>query len=246
MMKFIQRIPDALRRVLVLFIVLIGVALLVRTLLPAELKDTAIHVKNTVEQEMARPIKYAGSDACTECHEESKVKNEGYHRNLSCETCHGAAKDHAENPTETKPRLPRMREFCSGCHIYNPSRPSGFPQIVPAAHNPLKACIECHNPHDPRPPRVPQECSACHAEIARTKAVSPHVQLECTVCHSTPREHKLTPRAVRASIPSDRSFCGKCHARGAGSKDAPKVDLLAHGEKYLCWQCHYPHMPEVQ
>jgi DnaJ-class molecular chaperone len=246
MKRFFQRVPDALQRVLVLFLVVIGVALLVRALLPAEMKDTSIQVKNTIEHEMARSVKYAGSDACTDCHEEAKLKKEGYHKNLSCETCHGAAKVHAENPTETKPTLPRMREFCSGCHTYNPSRPSGFPQIVPAAHNPLKPCVECHNPHDPRPPKTPTECSACHAGIARTKALSPHVQLECTECHATPQQHKLSPRAVLASIPSDRSFCGKCHAKGTGLKDAPKVDMVSHGEKYLCWQCHYPHMPEVQ
>ncbi|HCA81944.1 MAG TPA: hypothetical protein DEP53_19615 [Bacteroidetes bacterium] len=246
MIRLIHRIPDALRRVLVLFVVVIGIALLVRMLLPAELKDSGIHVKTTIEHEMAKPVKYAGSDACTDCHEEAKLKKEGYHKNLSCETCHGAAKDHAENPTETKPTLPRMREFCSGCHIYNPSRPSGFPQIVPAAHNPLKPCVECHNPHDPRPPKTPAECSACHAGIARTKALSPHVQLECTVCHSAPQGHKLSPRVVRASIPAERAFCGKCHAKDVGAKDAPKVDMLTHGEKYLCWQCHYPHMPEVQ
>ena len=246
MKKFIQRIPDALQRVLLLFIAVIGIAFLVRSLLPAEMKDAGIQMANTIELEMARPAKYAGSDACTDCHEEAKLKKAGYHKNLSCETCHGAAKDHADNPTESKPRLPRMMEFCSGCHIYNPSRPSGFPQINTAAHNPLKACVECHNPHDPRPSTVPQECSACHAEIAHTKALSPHVQLECTACHAVPREHKLSPRVVRAAIPSDRFFCGKCHAKGAGSKDAPKVEMLTHGEKYLCWQCHYPHMPEVQ
>jgi len=22
----------------------------------------------------------------------------------------------------------------------------------------------------------------------------------------------------------------------------PTVDMATHGEKYVCWQCHYPHM----
>jgi predicted CXXCH cytochrome family protein len=245
MRKLLQGIPDSLVRILAVFGLLIILAFVVRAVLPASLKDSQFHIKSTVDREMARPVRYAGSEACADCHEEYKLKKEGYHRNLSCETCHGAAKEHAENPTETKPRLPRMREFCAGCHTYNPSRPSGFPQINPAVHNPLKACVNCHNPHDPKPPRVPQECSACHAEIARTKEVSPHVQLECTTCHNVPQEHKLAPRAVRATIPSDRGFCGKCHSTGSTSKEAPKIDLLTHGEKYLCWQCHYPHMPEV-
>jgi hypothetical protein len=246
MKKLLHNMPDSLKRILSVFAVVIVVALLVRMMLPASLKDHAIHVKSTVDREMARPVLYAGSEACADCHTEYATKKEGYHRNLSCETCHGAAKAHAENPTETKPKLPKMREFCAGCHTYNPSRPSGFPQINPAMHNPLKQCIECHNPHDPKPPNVPQECSACHAEIARTKELSPHVLLECTTCHTVPQGHKLTPREVRSSIPSDRAFCGKCHAKDAARKEAPKIDLATHGEKYLCWQCHYPHMPEVQ
>jgi DnaJ-class molecular chaperone len=138
-----------------------------------------------------------------------------------------------------------MREFCVRCHAYSPSRPTGFPQINPATHNPLKACTLCHNPHDPKPPHAPQECQACHGEIARTKALSPHVQLECTTCHTVPAEHKVEPRIVRATIPADREFCGRCHGMDAPVKGTPKIDILMHGEKYLCWQCHYPHMPEV-
>ncbi|MEK6755537.1 MAG: cytochrome c3 family protein [Bacteroidota bacterium] len=246
MKKLLQRIPDALLRILVVFAVIVGSILSIRYIIPAPLKDAQVHIKSTVDREMSRAIRYAGSDVCASCHDEYNIKKGGYHRNLSCETCHGAAKEHTENPTETKPRLSRMREFCSGCHTYNPSRPTGFPQINPVAHNPLKPCVVCHNPHDPKPPRVPQECQACHAEIARTKSVSPHVLLECTTCHNVPQGHKLAPRVTRATIPSERKFCGKCHDSDSNVKDTPKIDLATHGEKYLCWQCHYPHMPEVE
>jgi ribosomal protein S27AE len=240
------RIPDALMRLLVVFAVLIGGALAVRAMLPRALKDTAYHVQSTVERESARPIQFAGSDVCADCHEESAVKKAGYHANLSCEACHGAARGHADNPMEIKPKLPRLREFCVRCHAYNQSRPTGFPQINPAAHNPLKPCVTCHNPHDPKPPSTPQECQACHAEIARMKALSAHVLLECTECHTTPVQHKIQPRIVKASIPTDRDFCGKCHSKTVQAKDTPKVEMATHGEKYLCWQCHYPHMPEAE
>jgi hypothetical protein len=238
--------PDALLRVGAVFGMLVVVFLLVRFLLPASLKSTEAHVSSTVAREVAKPVKHAGSDVCAQCHEEYNVKKGGYHKTLSCETCHGPAKQHTEDPSEHKPNMPRMREFCVRCHMYDPSRPTGFPQINPAAHNPLKACISCHNPHDPKPPTVPQECQACHAGIARTKALSPHVLLECTTCHEVTAEHRVNPRAVRPSTPKDREFCGKCHAKGSQVKDTPKVDIATHGEKYLCWQCHYPHMPEVK
>ncbi len=245
MKRFLHAIPESLRRLVVVFLLMVGGFVLVRTMLPSELKDNALHVQATIERELAKPIKHTGSEVCADCHEEYVVKKGGYHRNLSCETCHGPAREHTENPGESKPTLPRMREFCVRCHAFNPSRPTGFPQINPAAHNPLKPCVTCHNPHDPKPPTVPQECQACHAQIARTKAVSPHVALECTTCHSVPQQHKITPRAVLATIPSEREFCGKCHGLESPVKETPKVDITKHGEKYLCWQCHYPHMPEV-
>jgi len=246
MKHLVAKLPDALVRVMAVFLVVLVAALVLRTVLPASLKDDKLHVKTTIDREMAKPIHYAGSDVCAGCHEEYNLKKSGYHAGLSCETCHGTAKIHADNPTEVKPEAPRMREFCTLCHAFDPSRPTGFPQINPAAHNPLKPCISCHNPHDPKPPSTPQECEACHGEIARTKAISPHVLLECTTCHSVPDGHKITPRAVRAVIPAVREFCGKCHAKDSVNKETPKIDIASHGGRYLCWQCHYPHMPEVK
>lgn len=245
MNDFWRKVPESLRRLSVVFVVLVGGALLVRALLPSALKETALHVSSTVDRESAKPVHYAGSDLCADCHQEYNIKKGGYHRNLSCETCHGTAREHVENPGDVKPNMPRLREFCTRCHAFDPSRPTGFPQINPAAHNPLKPCVSCHNPHDPKPPQVPQECQACHAEIARTKALSPHVGLECTTCHNVPNAHKVTPRAVLATIPAEREFCGRCHGKESLVRETPKIDLTTHGEKYLCWQCHYPHMPEV-
>ena len=37
-------------------------------------------------------------------------------------------------------------------------------------------------------------------------------------------------------------FCGKCHSKGTHKKGIPAIDMDTHGEKYVCWQCHYPHM----
>jgi len=240
------RLPDALLRILFVFLLLAGAFVALRVWLPASIKDSSLHVQSTIEREKARPVRYAGSGPCADCHEEYNVKKAGYHRTLSCETCHGPAQGHLGNPTETKPVAPRKREFCTLCHQYDPSRPTGFPQINPTAHNPLRPCISCHNPHDPKPQTVPEECQACHAEIARTKAVSPHVLLSCTTCHTVPDQHKVTPRVTKASIPAERDFCGKCHGKQSKVAETHKIDLATHGEKYLCWQCHYPHMPEVK
>jgi hypothetical protein len=251
MKKILSKMPDALVRLLVVFLGLILVgAFVVIVLIPKPMKDVKIQWADAVKSEQSKTVRYAGFHACAECHDKIyEKKKTGYHKDLSCETCHGPAKEHTEDPDKVKPAIPKERSFCPLCHAYNPSRPRGFPQINPVAHNPLKPCANCHNPHDPKPPVTPKECSACHGEIARTKAVSHHVMLECTTCHQAPQQHKIAPRSVKPTKPQNREFCGKCHAKDAKeklAKNAPKVDLGTHGEKYVCWQCHYPHSPEVE
>jgi len=247
MRNYLRKIPDPLIRLVIVFGVFFGVILFIRGfIIPPELKETGIHRTSAIERELSKEIHYAGSGICAECHdEEYDLKNDGYHQKLSCEVCHGASLEHSEEPDEYTPTAPRERKFCPECHIYNPSRPTGFPQINPIAHNPLKACIECHDPHDPAPLETPRECSACHAQIAITKAESPHVMLDCKTCHDTPEDHKLTPRLIRAGKPVGRELCAGCHDNGSDEEEVPKIDVYTHGEKYVCWQCHYPHMPEV-
>ena len=244
-MIFPQRLPEQVIRILIVSIILIGGVFVIRSyVIPSQLKEKGFQRTSAIEREVSKEVKYAGSPICVECHDEIyKIKKEGYHRDLSCETCHGPAKKHTDNPLEIKPFIPRKRDFCPLCHEYNPSRPTGFPQINPVTHNPLKLCISCHNPHNPEPTEVPRQCGACHAQIERTKAVSYHALLECTTCHITPDKHKVTPRIVKPTKPDKREFCGKCHAKDSNVKETPKVDLATHGEKYVCWQCHYPHMP---
>ncbi|MFQ5600968.1 MAG: hypothetical protein ACE5G2_10510, partial [Candidatus Krumholzibacteriia bacterium] len=89
-------------------------------------------------------------------------------------------------------------------------------------------------------------CAACHAQIARTKAVSHHGKLRCVTCHDSSPAHRVNPRAHLPRKPAAREFCGRCHAAGADSPEhIPRIDLDAHGRRYLCWQCHYPHHPEI-
>ena len=244
------KLPDQVIRIGISFIVLIVLVISVRVfVIPDELKKKGIFNTTAIERELSKDIQYAGSEICSDCHDEQhELKQEGYHNKLSCEVCHGASYIHSEEPDDATPSAPRERKFCPVCHTYNPSRPTGFPQINPFAHNPLEPCINCHDPHDPTPPETPAECVACHNSIASTLAVSPHVKLECITCHNTPEEHKIKPREVRPSKPTKRAFCGQCHSKKSSNREAPKINLSTHGnngEKYLCWQCHYPHLPEL-
>ena len=77
------------------------------------------------------------------------------------------------------------------------------------------------------------------------RAVSRHAALDCNQCHNAPVQHKVTPRTVHPEKPRTRLFCAKCHGKDANSsKEIPRIDVDTHGGRYLCWQCHYPHMPE--
>jgi hypothetical protein len=243
MKAFLKRLPEQAVRIVVVFVVLAAVLLVVwQFILPPEMKEPALQQISSTVREANKEIKYAGAETCNQCHEKQHdIKKTGYHRDLSCESCHGAAQKHVDNPSEVKPVSPKTRDYCAYCHNYNSSRPTGFPQINPDTHNARKPCITCHNPHDPKPPKTPRHCGACHAQIERTKVASYHGTLECTVCHKVPEKHKISPRSVTPTKPDKRDFCGKCHDKGSPLKGVPAVDMAAHGGKYVCWQCHYPH-----
>ena len=195
-----------------------------------------------------RPQKYAGQAECAECHDDvTTQRSAGNHRGVACENCHGPAAAHVAS-LDSLPVIPLARKFCPACHAYDPSRPTGFPQIDPVTHNPLLPCTNCHDPHAPVPPAVPGECMACHGQIARAKAMSKHARLPCTTCHDAPDRHKVAPHLNRPSKPTDRAVCARCHAQTSATarNGAPQINLDSHNPRYLCWQCHYPHNPRAQ
>jgi hypothetical protein len=246
---FNKKIPEQVTRLSILLIILIVFFIIVRSwLVPPDFGEYGHYRTSAIDENISQEIIYAGQDICYDCHDEVvESKSLGYHKNIACEVCHGPAANHTDDPEEFVLEAPRERGYCPICHEYLPSRPTGFPQIVAASHNPMRPCIACHEPHDPKPPEAIKECKACHAEISRTKSLSHHVYVACTHCHTTPNEHKIQPRDYLPSKPSTREFCGSCHAEDSeASADIPRVDMISHGERYTCWQCHYPHLPEVR
>lgn len=247
-MKYFRKIPQQLISIGIVFILIVILFIVARKIfIPPSFGVLGHYRAQAIEENKAREIIYAGAAACYDCHDAIyELKATSYHKDVACETCHGPAAKHAEDPAQYAPIVPRGRDTCPICHDYNPSRPTGFPQIIAAKHNPGKACMSCHNPHNPTPP-TPDQCSACHRGIVSEKSVSHHAGLECTVCHTVPEEHFVTPRFVKVGKPQKKELCGKCHARGTeGPKEIPKVDLATHGGRYLCWECHYPHSPNVE
>ncbi len=242
------KIPQQLISLIILFALFLTALIVARSILvPKSFGKYGYYRADAVNEIASLPIQYAGSKTCIECHSDvNDLKSKSNHSALSCEVCHNAAAKHAEAPDEFTPSAPREREFCPVCHGYNPSRPTGFPQILPAVHNPGKPCMSCHNPHNPMLPRTPQDCSACHREISNEKNVSPHVSLACTKCHTVSDEHLKNPKESLPGKPENREFCGQCHSKDANSpREIPRIDLVTHWERYKCWDCHYPHSPEA-
>ena len=109
MKDFFKKLPEQAVRVGVVFLVLVaGVFVIRQFIIPPEMKEPALQQMSSMDREVAKEIKYAGARICEQCHEkEPKIKKIGYHRDLSCESCHGAAQKHVENPTDVKPTSPK-------------------------------------------------------------------------------------------------------------------------------------------
>ena len=243
-----MKVPEQVVRLGAVIIALLALVLTLRfVVLPASLFSARPHQAAKVEREMAKPLRHAGTASCRECHQDQvTAQSVGFHRNIGCENCHGPSALHAGGDKTATPRTDKDREFCLSCHAYNAARPNGFPQVDPAQHNAHKQCVRCHDPHDPKPPEEVKDCGGCHGRIARVKALSTHVTLACAECHKADEQHMLRPRSALPTKPDSREFCSRCHAATATGPavSKSKVDFDSHGGKYLCWQCHYAHLPE--
>jgi len=242
------KLPEQVTRLGIVLAVIVGLVLLLRlVILPESLFSARPHQLAAAEREMAKPLRHAGVAVCRECHaEQFELKYGGKHRNIGCENCHGPAASHANDENAAKPPLPRDRESCLACHGYDSSRPNGFPQVDPLEHKPRKKCVSCHDPHDPVPPKAPTECTGCHGRIEHAKAVSTHALVPCASCHAVDERHMTEPRLALPTKPDSREVCGRCHVSGSTDPVASKVnvDMAAHGGTYVCWECHYAHLPE--
>ena len=106
-----------------------------------------------IDDVRAKPIEYAGHQACAECHSDIvELKAQARHKAIACETCHGPLARHAEDPGQVAtPKRPEARPLCIRCHAAKTGKPAQYPSVDVKEHAGDENCLTCHKPHDPRP-----------------------------------------------------------------------------------------------
>jgi hypothetical protein len=119
-------------------------------LVPKDFHELGHFRTGALADNMARPIAFAGREACAACHPDVVDERQGSrHADIACEACHGALAKHAEDPASLKPARPDPRTLCLVCHREDVASPKTFKQVNPQTHMGGQACISCHKPHHP-------------------------------------------------------------------------------------------------
>ena len=133
-----------------MLIALIAFAILRAAVVPHSFGQYGHYRGAAIAEMAARPIAYAGHEACETCHTEVvDQKKLGRHTGLHCEVCHGPQAKHADDPASFTPPKLDTAVLCARCHEANSAKPKTFPQVATADHSGGLACDTCHQPHRP-------------------------------------------------------------------------------------------------
>jgi len=150
---------EHLIRLVVVIIVLLAIFVVLRVaVVPRSFGQYGHYRGAAIAETAARPIAFAGHDACEVCHTDVvDQKKQGKHVVVACEACHGALAKHADDPASVTPPKLDTAVVCARCHEANSAKPKGFPQVVTADHSGGIACDTCHQPHRPKIEAAPTE-----------------------------------------------------------------------------------------
>src|SRR5215471_2254775 len=144
-----MKIPPQLSRLLLLAIGIVAAYLVARYFLtPPSFGQYGWYRGEALAEVAAHEPVFAGKKACEECHSGEMDKlSKAEHKTLSCESCHGVGRAHADNPDISIAKL--TFSHCVRCHERDPSRPAWLKQINSRVHYAGQRCTECHVPHQP-------------------------------------------------------------------------------------------------
>lgn len=150
MRKFLKD-REHLVRMAGLFLAGLVVFLILRVILvPQDFYEYGHFRTGALADNAARPIAYAGREACESCHPDIVDQRKGSHHSaIGCETCHGALAKHADDPSKLKPTLPDAGKLCLVCHREEMAKPKFLKQVNPREHMGSESCVACHKPHHP-------------------------------------------------------------------------------------------------
>ena len=245
-----MKVPEQVARLGLVLGVLLAIVIPLRFfILPYSMFHYQPHQAAKVEREKLKPMHYAGTLTCTACHaDEVNLKVASYHKTVACETCHGPSAEHASSPTGVGQTRYRPANGSFAC----------LPRLRPVAAQRVPA----DRPGDPQPaqgvhelpqsarPEAPDDAEGVLGVPRRDRPHEGglhHVLLECTACHEAPSSTRLH-RGALPTKPRPASSAGSATARTRRKlRRTPRRSTWpTHGGKYVCWQCHYPHLPEVE
>jgi DmsE family decaheme c-type cytochrome len=216
-------------------------------------------VRSEVLPQSVQKAGYAGQETCVTCHEGFDVavnrSKHGFARDprspaaaQGCETCHGPAEAHTQDPEQVKPprvfsrMAPRaVSETCTTCH-----NRGDHALWDGSAHDQRNiSCASCHSVHTPKSERgqlkaanLTAQCATCHRDKVNKLDRSGHMPLregkmDCMSCHNVHGSKNV--RLLRAGFTVNEA-CSSCHADKRGPflwEHSPVRDS--------CTTCHDPH-----
>ncbi len=144
--------PLQVKRLLIVFAILIGIMFALKYFLtPESWREYGPYRGNALREIAAQETKYVDTETCAICHDSiANLKMGGEHKSIQCEICHSTGYKHVDDPENNEMEIFNSREFCLKCHEKNPARPQNIiKQIDAIEHNEGEVCITCHNPHQP-------------------------------------------------------------------------------------------------
>jgi DmsE family decaheme c-type cytochrome len=232
--------------------------------IPAAEKPPIIPVSSPVDQ-AAQPAKpaqsgatYVGDADCSTCH---TAEHAGYEKTAhnrksdprtpaaakSCETCHGPASKHIEDPNTNKlisfkkASAADTNAVCASCHT------RGDHALWDNSQHESRnlSCTSCHSVHAAKSPvgqlKAEQQqdvCASCHRDKVAKLDRSGHMpvregKMQCSTCHNP---HGSTNVKLLRKGDSIAEMCTSCHTEKRGPflwEHAPGRDG--------CVTCHDPH-----
>lgn len=201
--------------------------------------------------------RYAGAKVCLDCHDDkaADIANSLHGKTanprtpaagMGCESCHGPAAAHADDPEKVKPLQfstaspEATAAMCTSCHE------SGDQGMWHGSKHETRgvSCTECHSVHHSagesqlKTESETQLCAGCHEGVANKMNRFNHMpvregKMECSSCHN-PHGSANTKLLNTGTSPDEA--CTSCHAEKRGPM------LWEHAPvSNSCSTCHDPH-----